>query len=390
MGILSQQQMLNDAQHSCVTRYPVDVTLFDDCSHSPSLASLERSMNRPDLSVTDFCIPVNLYFPPESVLDDVAGRLGEVLKFYPERNHSIAKVFSESSGLDASTMVMANGSTELIAWITQLFVRDTLLTPVPTFGRWTDYPAENGKRVVYYQRSEANGFALDLDEFVDAARKSKARAVAISNPNNPTGNLTCAEDLCQLLDCLADRDVVVIDESFLDFSDRVPSPTMVNEAINRSNVIVIKSLGKNFGLHGMRVGYAVTNSIWAERLRNALPAWNVNALAETMISLFCQHQQPYEESRWRTIEDRQYQQRKLGELPGFRVYPSDANFVYVRIPDHVNGTWLRNHLLTRYGFLLRECGNKIGANHRFFRIATRSRALTRLLCQAMRHAVPSW
>ena len=60
-------------------------------------------------------------------------------------------------------------------------------------------------------------------------------------------------------------------------------PSVAEEAANRHNVIVLKSLGKNCGLHGVRLGYVITNAAMASRLRHALPHWNINALGEMLI-----------------------------------------------------------------------------------------------------------
>jgi histidinol-phosphate/aromatic aminotransferase/cobyric acid decarboxylase-like protein len=148
-------------------------------------------------------------------------------------------------------------------------------------------------------------------------------------------------------------------------------------------VIVLKSLGKNFGLHGVRAGYAVANPRLAATLRLALPHWNVNGLAELLIREFPRHLAEYEVSRRRVIQDRVYLEGRLGSVAGLTVYPSRANFVYLRVPAEIDGTELRNGLLTEHGMLVRECGNKVGSDRSHFRVAARPRDQVDQLIDAM-------
>jgi histidinol-phosphate/aromatic aminotransferase/cobyric acid decarboxylase-like protein len=147
-------------------------------------------------------------------------------------------------------------------------------------------------------------------------------------------------------------------------------------------------LGKNFGLHGVRLGYAVTNPEMAERLRVAMPRWNVNALGELLIHMLADHMDEYEQSRRRVVRDRIRLSEALHEYPQLHIFPSRANFVYARIDKSVDGITLRNHLLTEHGLFVRECGNKIGSDSQHFRIAARPQEEMDLLVRALGSALP--
>ena len=214
-------------------------------------------MNRPDLHLHDFCIPVNPYFPTEELMADLRARLADVLRYYPGDNRCVSQVLAGLLGLDPANLVAANGSTELITWINERMVTRGLVTDVPTFGRWTDNARELRQPVLTYFRDPSDGFRLDVNELVRFTRESGAGALAICNPNNPTGALLTRDEVIHLLNETRHLDVVVIDESFIDFSSEDAIPTVAQEAARRDNVIVIKSLGKNLGLHGLRCGYAV-------------------------------------------------------------------------------------------------------------------------------------
>ncbi len=363
--------------------FPVDLGLFENNRHSPSFLGLKKSMGTEEKELQDFCIPVNPYFPTAEMFDSFRDRLEKILKYYPAYNQSISEVLCDTLDLDPQTVVLGNGSTELITWINRLFIKDSLAIPIPTFSRWTDDPLSTGKTLHLFPRLPENGFEIDYRELVAFIHQKKARAAVICNPNNPTGAFMPVDQVVKLLDALRDLDVVVIDESFSDFVDESEVPTVANEVISRPNSIVLKSLGKNFGLHGVRAGYAVAHPDMAAKLREALPFWNLNAMAEMLIRDLSGHMAEYEIGRRQVVRDRIYLERSLATIPGLEVYPSKANFVYFKVPPEVKGVDLRNTLLTEYGLLTRECGNKAGSDSQHFRVAARPREQTDLLVRSL-------
>ncbi|MFI6087835.1 pyridoxal phosphate-dependent aminotransferase [Streptomyces sp. NPDC051218] len=340
-------------------------------AHSPSYSALNRAAADSGRPLVDFCIPCNPYFPTPEMYEELGGRLRDILTYYPSGADTITAELSAVLGLNPQTVVMGNGSTELITWIDHLLVREALAVPVPTFGRWTDQSMETGKRVDMYLLPEADGFALDPAAFVDFVRARGSRTAVICNPNNPDGGLLPRRSVLALIDALHDLDLVVVDESFLEFADAGPESSVAEEAVLRPNVIVLRSLGKNFGLHGVRFGYLVANPGLAGRVRAALPKWNLNSFAETVVFMLRQHRHAYDLSLRQVRRDRQEMIWLLGRLPGLTSYPSQGNFVYVRLPDGVDGAVLRDRLLAEHGILVRECGNKIGSSSRFLRLVVR-------------------
>ena len=132
--------------------------------------------------------------------------------------------------------------------------------------------------------------------------------------------------------------------------------------------------------------FYVAQPILARRLRKALPQWNVNAMAEALIRAFTSHPVEYEFARRRAVTDRRNLERRLRSIPGLAVFPSQANFVYVQVPSPIDGVTLRNWLLTEYGYLVRECGNKQGSDSSYFRIAARPAEQVDALVDAMKSA----
>ncbi|CAL9441990.1 pyridoxal phosphate-dependent aminotransferase [Streptomyces sp. enrichment culture] len=353
-------------------------------AHSPSMAALTReSGEAAGAGPVDFCIPCNPYFPTPAMFEELAGRLRDIITYYPSSADTITAELCGLLQLPPQCVAMGNGSTELITWIDHLLVRESLAVPVPTFGRWTDQPMETGKRVDMYPLQEAGGFALDLARYAEFVRARGTRAVVVCNPNNPDGGYLHKQALVQFMDAMADRDLVVIDESFLEFADAEAEPSVVQEAMLRPNVVVLRSLGKNFGLHGIRFGYLVANPALAGRVRAMLPKWNLNSFAEHVVFMLRDHGPEYAQSLHQVRRDRLEMATQLSALPGLTVYPSQGNFLFVRLPVGAEGTAVRDRMLTEHRVLVRECGNKIGSSSRFLRLVVRPQVDVRRLVSGL-------
>ncbi|MDQ0990664.1 histidinol-phosphate transaminase [Streptomyces sp. V3I7] len=351
-------------------------------AHSPSMAALTREGGE-GAGPVDFCIPCNPYFPTPAMFEDMAARLRDIITYYPSGADTITAELCSLLRLPPQCVAMGNGSTELITWIDHLLVRESLAVPVPTFGRWTDQPMETGKRVDMFPLQESSGFALDLAQYAEFIRARGTRVAVVCNPNNPDGGYVHRHALVQFMDAMADLDLVVVDESFLEFADAEAEPSVVQEAMLRPNVVVLRSLGKNFGLHGIRFGYLVANPALAGRVRSMLPKWNLNSFAEHVVFMLREHGAEYARSLLQVRRDRLEMTSALSTLPGLTVYPSQGNFLFVRLPVGAEGTVVRDRLLTEHRILVRECGNKIGSSSRFLRLVVRPQVDVRRLVSGL-------
>ena len=349
----------------------MDTGLFGHTAHSPSFFELSRQLGEQGRQLVDFCIPCNPYFPTPEMFEELARNLTTMLKFYPSSADTITAQLARVLGLNPATLAMANGSTELITWMDHMWVHESLAIPIPTFGRWTDQPMETGKRVDMFPLREVDFFQLNVAEYVRFIRQRGSRVAVLCNPNNPDGGYLPRREVLRLMDELADLDLVVIDESFIDFVEAEPAPSVATEAAIRPNVVVLKSLGKNFGLHGIRFGYLVANPGLAGKMRRILPKWNLNSLAETIVFMLGAHGAEYRESLRLLARDRYSMGMQLARVPELSVFASQANFLLVKLGQGVDGTQLRDHLIARHQVFIRECGNKLGMSNQFLRLVVR-------------------
>jgi threonine-phosphate decarboxylase len=353
-------------------------SLFDVRSHNPSFFAVKESAAF-EGELLDFCIPVNLHFPPAELIEMIRRDLGEILRYYPDYAETHQRHLGEMTGLAPETIVPCNGSTEIITQLCQR-AAGPVVTSVPTFSRWTDLPLELNVPLHTILRRREHAFRLEVGEIVGRVREVGARTLVISNPNNPTGAWLTLEEVRALAAALEDLDAVVVDESFIDFSDIASAAGFAAET---PNLVVVKSMGKSLGWHGVRLGYAAANPGRAKRMRERLPFWNVNGLAAYVLKAVTRYRAEYRESFARVAEDREYMTERLAEVPGLTAYPSKANFLFVELPEGAPGKVLRDRLLRRHGLLVRECSNKTGSSEQYLRLAVQRRAAVDVLVTAL-------
>ena len=353
--------------------------LFNVRSHNPSFFAVKESASYKG-ELLDFCIPVNLHFPPPELVTLIRHDLAEILRYYPDYANVHQQHIGEMTGLAPETIVPCNGSTEVITMLCQE-AAGPIVTSVPTFSRWTDLPDELHVPLYTILRQRENAFRLEVEEIVRRVRAAGARTLVLSNPNNPTGAWLTLEEVRALAAELDDLDAVIVDESFIDFSELESAATYAAEI---PKLVVVKSMGKSLGWHGVRLGYAVTEPVRAQALRARLPFWNVNGLAGYVLKTITRFKSEFRTSFARVAEDRVYMADQLSDVPGLTVYPSRANFLFLELPVGVSGRALRDRLLKRYGLMVRECSNKIGSSEQYLRVAVQGKAAVDVLVSALR------
>lgn len=353
--------------------------LFQTKSHNPSFNSIKSSV-KTGTELIDYCVPVNRYFPPAQLVDNIKENLQEILKYYPDYAITHQEYLSKLIDISPEFIVVANGSTEIITSLCE-HAEGPILSPIPTFGRWTDLPFEFGKDVSFIQREKSQGFQLSAEEIISEVRKKDSKTLVICNPNNPTGAWFTGADIRKIITELTDLSLIIIDESFIDFSDLESASQL---AIASNNTIVVKSMGKSLGWHGMRLGYAVTNKTLATKLRTRMPYWNINGLASYVLKNMVGLKDAFEHSFKNVMLDREYMYQRLKTIDEIIVYPSKGNFLYCELGATISGKFIRDYLLQKHGLIIRECSNKVGSTETYLRFSVNRQEETDRLISALR------
>lgn len=187
------------------------------------------------------------------------------------------------------------------------------------------------KEVVFYKLHKNNNYALNADDYIQFVNQHKPDTIVIINPNNPSGFYLPLAQLKQIVEDLSFVSTIIIDESFIHFAYENNNESLVsyyNEFMENKNVILLKSMSKDFGIAGLRAGYAVMNK---ERVKDLLSngfLWNISGITNYFFKLYKDpiFQQQYfnERGKYLAITNKLY--NKLSNIKGIKVLPSKANF----------------------------------------------------------------
>ena len=331
--------------------------------------------------VRDFCYMTNQYFPPDSFIEALSRRLTRLVKSYPSTNWHLSSLAAQPLGLTHEELVIANGASELISAISDRFV-SRLAVAVPTFDEFVNRAANQGKTVSTYQLT--GDFHLDVDDFARHVLESGANAALLINPNNPTGLSTSKADVLRFLDALRGLDLVIVDESFIDFVDADPHPSIMAHLADYPNVIVLKSLSKTFGIPGIRLGYAASaNQSRIAELRTHLPIWGINSLAQFYLETIAEYQPEFIESCAEVRRATRLLHDGLEDVPFLTPRPTHANFVFSRVADGLTSTELTTRLFEQSRILINDCGRKRGLEGKYVRMASRTAEENAQLVEAL-------
>ena len=335
-----------------------------------------------NFGIKDFCYLVNPYFPPSAFTESLRSRLDELLRSYPSTNWYISSLISKALGLTHEEIVIGNGASELISAITSRYVKN-LAVPVPTFDEYFNRAVSQGKKVSLYQLGE--DFTLDVDGFLQHVRDSNANSALIINPNNPTGSLVSRDSMWHILESLRQLDLVIVDESFIDFASSDPVPSVMDRISDFPNLVILKSLSKVYGVAGLRLGYAVSgNREMVASLRRDVPIWSVNSLAQFFLEEMENYQQQFVDSCTEVHMATQVLYDGLQSVPYLHPYPSQGNFVLCKVDHGFTAAQLTISLFNEFGVLINDCSRKKGLDDRFVRIASRTKDENVQLVQALR------
>ena len=323
-----------------------------------------------NFELKDFNYLVNPYFPPDRFMDAIKAELDILVRSYPSTNWYISKICAEFLGLDEEQLVIANGASELISAATQRFVKNIAI-PIPTFDEYINRAEIQGKTVSLFPMADA--YSLDVKLFLSHITQSGANAALIINPNNPTGALLSKDSVVEFLQNARELDLVILDESFIDFSSTGIGASLQGEIGKYDNLLIIKSLSKSYGIPGLRLGYGVTgNNEFVKTLRKEMPIWNINSLAQFFLEHICEYLEEFAYSCKQTEEATEFLYNGLCGIPYLYAYPTHGNYVMCKILHGYTSENLVSALFEDSGTLINDCKQKRGLDNRFVRIATRT------------------
>lgn len=313
---------------------------------APDHAELRRLGLRP-AEILDLSSNINAYGHSPTVREAIART---PLDHYPDENSTVFRAaLAEQLGILPSCILVTNGSSELI-WLACLaFLRplDPVLILGPTFAEYARMGALMGVRLNNHLAQEKDDFLLSPSEIRNVLDSRQPRLVFLCNPNNPTGTALDPSVVGKWA-YNHPHTLFVVDESYMPFTSGLCSVT----AAKRDNLLVLRSMTKDYALAGLRLGYAVAAEKVISALVRVRPPWSVNALAQAAGLAALRDQEHLRRSLDLLAEAKGELTAALGDI-GMRVFPSVAPFFLVRVG---NGAAVRRALLHKR-ILVRDCAS---------------------------------
>jgi len=204
----------------------------------------------------------------------------------------------------------------------------------------------------------------------------------LGTPNNPTGKCVAAADIIAMSSAHP-QVLFLIDEAFLDFVQNGQSV-----AAAAANILTLHSLTKFYAIPGLRLGFGVFPATIANNLRRLFPPWTVNSLAQKVGERALLDREYWQESRQYCVECRNSFQEGLAAYVDIQVFPSEANYLLLRLKGRLTVRELQEQL-AEHTILIRDCANYRGLGTGYFRVAVRSHQENRQFLDALARILPA-
>lgn len=358
--------------------------------------------------ILDFSANISPLGPSPKVLELIRTNSDQVSKYPGPWARPLVGEIARYCGVESGEVIATNGSTQLIYLVVRAFRPKRILVPQPTFCEYEYSARMVGAEVKFLNTHPKNGFGLEVDKVLEQLRETDM--FFLCNPNNPTGAILFREEVLNIIQKASELGVyVVIDEAFMDF---LKQQSVLKEATQKENVIVLRSLTKFFGLPGLRLGYGVSNKKMINRLLEFQEPWSVNCFAQLAGIEALKDRKHIAETYDFTIKERDFLFSQLSSIKGLKVYASWTNFLLVEIKkdfplppspqgregkpacqtgrgEGVGSSTQLWEALAKKGILIRDCSSFPPLDNRFVRVAVRSREKNLRLLEAMRKVIDS-
>jgi histidinol-phosphate aminotransferase len=252
------------------------------------------------------------------------------LNRYPDPYHMpLRRKLAEMNGTTPDRVFVGSGSDEIIDLLFRIYCSpgiDSVIVPEPTYGMYRVAADIHNVPVVPSLLTDL--FQLDLAD-IKAKAMGGAKMVFCCSPNNPTANLYNEGDVLDL--CSSTEMIVVVDEAYVEFSG---TPSMSRYCEQYPNLVVMRTLSKAWGLAGIRLGYCFAHPMLIAYFDKVKTPYNVNAMTAFVSRNILDDPAPMRQTVGRIVVERRRLADALASSPIVRtVYPSDANFLLVRVTD---------------------------------------------------------
>ena len=334
----------------------------------------------------DFCYLVNPYFPSKRMKDELRSNFDILLTEYPSGMKVNTLIASKCFGVSEQHIVPGNGAAELI----KVLMEDTLGKTGFVRPTFEEYPNRYDKSAQVTFVPQNDDYRYTADDLMAFFGDKEISQLMLINPDNPSGNFIPKADVLRLAQWCEERAIrLVVDESFVDFSEDYANNSLLSDAILETypNMAVMKSISKSFGVPGLRLGIlASADTELIARIKKEVSIWNLNSFAEFFMQIYNKHEKDYKKACDKFVAERADFERQLQGIPFLRVMPTQANYFLCEILPPYTAQAIVIYALRQHNILTRDCSLKPGLdpNKQYMRIAVRNHEDNARLVKALK------
>lgn len=269
------------------------------------------------------------------MLDANESPFGECNRYPDSTQKKLKSKLAELKKVSPSQIAIGNGSDELIDLIIKIFCepkKDAILMMNPSFAMYGFYATINENKVLKLDLDE--NFEIVKDNFLKVAEDPSLKIFFLCSPNNPTGN--SVDDIEFYLQNF--KGIVVVDEAYIEFSGKKSSLELLEKY---SNLIVLQTFSKAWGIAGARVGMAYASEEIISFINTVKAPYNVNVLSQELIVKTLEDGGRLQENVNRILEEKAWLQDQFKEIECIsKVFSTDANFFLIRM-ENVDSAYAR-------------------------------------------------
>ncbi|MBA2840002.1 histidinol-phosphate aminotransferase [Methanococcus maripaludis] len=262
-------------------------------------------------------------------------------------------------------IVGGDGADEVIDNIMRILIDegDEVIIPIPTFTQYAISAKIHGANIKWAKFDEENGFKLDVESVLNNITE-KTKAIFLCTPNNPAGNVIPKEDIKKIVE--STDALVMIDHAYIEYSKE--EYDLTSWALKYDNVLVLRTFSKVFGLAGQRVGYGVTSKKVVDYMMRIKPIFSLTRASQVSAITALQDKEFFEKCLKEGIESREEIYQGLKKFKQLEVYPTEANYMLVKVKNGMNSSEFCEALLKK-GVIVRDCYSFEGLEPYYFRVS---------------------
>lgn len=336
----------------------------------------------------DFCYLVNPFFPTKKMVSELKANFDNLLTEYPSGMFVNSFLAAKNFHIRQDYVVVGNGAAELIKSLMEN-LKGNIGVIYPTF---EEYPhrCDTLNIIPFFVSNESLSYSAD--NIMRFYEDKDINNLLIINPDNPSGNFIPKDDLLTMATWCEEKNInLIVDESFVDFSDHFQYNTLLrNDMLElHPNLIVLKSISKSYGVPGIRLGILATaNTPLIRWMKKDIAIWNINSFAEYYMQIYGKYENDYIHACQLFAEERKRFFNRLKEIPFIRVIPSQANYFLCQITDKYTAEELTSILLYRFDILVKNCDEKTSLKGKnYLRISIRNQQDNDYLVECLKKCI---